>query len=57
MYFPRNWEFGLALSKLQNFGGGFETHKPTPRYATAPTYKLITVFRLTVEVVREESKP
>jgi hypothetical protein len=21
MYFPRNWEFGSALSKLQNFGG------------------------------------
>jgi hypothetical protein len=22
MYFPRNWEFGSALSKLRNFGGG-----------------------------------
>jgi hypothetical protein len=22
MYFPRNWEFGSALSKLQNWGGG-----------------------------------
>jgi hypothetical protein len=22
IYFPRNWEFGSALSKLQNFGGG-----------------------------------
>jgi hypothetical protein len=22
MYFPWNWEFGSALSKLQNFGGG-----------------------------------
>jgi hypothetical protein len=22
MYFTRNWEFGLALSKLRNFGGG-----------------------------------
>jgi hypothetical protein len=21
MYFPRNWEFGSALSKLQNWGG------------------------------------
>jgi hypothetical protein len=21
MYFPRNWEFGSALSKLRNFGG------------------------------------
>jgi hypothetical protein len=23
MYFPENWEFGLALSKLWNFGVGF----------------------------------
>jgi hypothetical protein len=22
VYFPRNWEFGSALSKLRNFGGG-----------------------------------
>jgi hypothetical protein len=22
MYFPRNWEFGSALSTLRNFGGG-----------------------------------
>jgi hypothetical protein len=22
MYFPRNWEFRSALSKLGNFGGG-----------------------------------
>jgi hypothetical protein len=28
MYFPRNWEFGSALSKLWNFGGVFETPKP-----------------------------
>jgi hypothetical protein len=35
MYFPRNWEFGPALSKLQNFGGwGFEPPKTPPRYAT-----------------------
>jgi hypothetical protein len=33
MYFPRNWEFGSALSKLQNFGGGFEPPPPS-RYAT-----------------------
>jgi hypothetical protein len=28
MYFPRNWEFGSALSKLWNFGVGvlFEPH-------------------------------
>ena len=34
MYFPRNWEFGSALSKLHNFeGGGFEPPNP-PRFAT-----------------------
>jgi hypothetical protein len=27
MYFPRNWEFGSALSKLRNFGG-FEPPHP-----------------------------
>jgi hypothetical protein len=27
MYFPRNWEFGSALSKLRNFG---EVEPPTP---------------------------
>ena len=29
MYFPRNWEFGSALSKLRNFGwGGLNTPNP-----------------------------
>jgi hypothetical protein len=30
MYFPRNWEFGSALSKLRNFvgGGGVNQSKP-----------------------------
>jgi hypothetical protein len=32
MYFPRNWEFGSALSKFRNFGGGAEPPK-LPRYA------------------------
>jgi hypothetical protein len=35
MYFSRNWEFGLALSKLQNFGGGLNPPHPphgTPLY-------------------------
>jgi hypothetical protein len=32
MYFPRNWEFSLALSKLRNLGGG--GLKAPPRYAT-----------------------
>jgi hypothetical protein len=32
MYFPRNWEFGSALIKLLNFGGGgFE---PPPSLGT-----------------------
>ena len=34
MYFPRNWEFRSALSKLRNFGGGLNTPTPPPRYAT-----------------------
>jgi hypothetical protein len=28
MYFPWNWEFGSALSKLRNFEGMFEDPKP-----------------------------
>jgi hypothetical protein len=36
MYFPRNWEFGSLLSKLQYFGE-FKPHK-SPRYATAVGY-------------------
>jgi hypothetical protein len=37
MYFPRNWEFGSALSKFRNFflGGRFWTPPNTPsQYAT-----------------------
>jgi hypothetical protein len=30
MYFPRNWEFGSALSKLRNNFGGVWTPKPPP---------------------------
>jgi hypothetical protein len=31
MYFPRNWEFGSALSKLRNFGvGGGGLNTPNP---------------------------
>jgi hypothetical protein len=37
MYFPRNWEFDSALSKLRNFGGGV---KLPSRYATVPNMKL-----------------
>jgi hypothetical protein len=32
--FPRNWEFGSALSKLRNLGGGGIEHPQPPRYAT-----------------------
>jgi hypothetical protein len=35
MYFPRNWEFGSALSKLGiSSGGGGEFKPPTPRRYT-----------------------
>jgi hypothetical protein len=36
MYFPRNWEFGSALSKLGNFGGGLglNPRNPPSRYVT-----------------------
>jgi hypothetical protein len=30
MYFPRNWEFGSALSKLRNFRGGLNPRNPPP---------------------------
>jgi hypothetical protein len=30
MYFPRNWEFGSALSKLRNFGGRGDLNLPNP---------------------------
>jgi hypothetical protein len=33
MYFPRNREFGLALSKLWNFGAGVLTTQTPPWYA------------------------
>jgi hypothetical protein len=38
MYFPQNWKFGSALSKLRNFGwggGGWTPQTFSPRYATA----------------------
>jgi hypothetical protein len=30
IYFPRNWEFGSALSKLWNLGGIWTTQTPPP---------------------------
>jgi hypothetical protein len=35
IYFPWNWEFGSALSKLRYFGGGGLNTPTPPRYATA----------------------
>jgi hypothetical protein len=35
MYFPRNWEFGSAVSKLRNLGEGGGLNPNPPRYATA----------------------
>jgi hypothetical protein len=40
MYFPRNWEFGSALSKLQNFGGGGVEH-PNPPSVRHRTERMI----------------
>jgi hypothetical protein len=37
MYFPRNWEFGSALSKLRNFEGGLNPPNTPPWYAAALT--------------------
>jgi hypothetical protein len=34
MYFPLNWEFGSALSKLWNFGGGVNPQNLPPHYTT-----------------------
>ena len=50
MYFPRNWEFGSALSKLRNFGGGLKTPTPLPppsvRHCTKPGLRLsVTEYR------------
>jgi hypothetical protein len=41
MYFPRNWEFGSALSKLRNnFGGGLNPPNPHSWYAPGIKYPL-----------------
>jgi hypothetical protein len=34
LYFPQNWEFGSALSKLQNFEGVVEHRNLPPQYKT-----------------------
>jgi hypothetical protein len=58
IYFPLNWEFGSALSKLRNFGGGggFEHPKPpSHRYATARTCQL-ELDRTTRNVTRSRDR-
>jgi hypothetical protein len=45
MYFPRNWEFGSALSKLWNFGG---FKHPNPTLGTP----LVAVFTELCSVLR-----
>jgi hypothetical protein len=49
LYFARNWEFGSALSKLRNSGGGGDGEPPTdlPRYATGPWALLAIVPKAT----------
>jgi hypothetical protein len=45
-YFPRNWEFGSALSKLQNFGGGSLTAQICPpQYASAQNCPFQSSFK------------
>jgi hypothetical protein len=44
MYFPRNSEFGSALSKLRNFGGMGLNPPTPPRYATDGTGCVIGEF-------------
>jgi hypothetical protein len=50
MYFPRNWEFGSALSKLRNnFGGGGEFETPKPPLWVRQCSRLVT-GQFTVQV-------
>jgi hypothetical protein len=58
MYFPWNWEFGSALSKLQNFGGGgLKPPTPHPRYATGCNVTKVTIalFVITLLIVLTET--
>jgi hypothetical protein len=58
MYIPRNWEFGSALAKLRNFGGGglkpqtlpFGTPLEVATFCSAVEIK-VTLFPETVNVV------
>jgi hypothetical protein len=45
MYFPRNWKFGSALSKLRNFwGGGGLTPQTPPSVRHFPTQPTISIL-------------
>jgi hypothetical protein len=52
MYFPRNWEFGSALSKLRNFGGG-GLNPPNPSLVTP--LAMVTVVVIAIVIVVNES--
>jgi hypothetical protein len=44
IYFPRTWEFGSALTKLRNFGGGVGFNPRIPRFATGLHYSLYHII-------------
>jgi hypothetical protein len=49
MYFPRNWEFGSALSKLRNnCGGGLNPPNPPSGYASARRIYVTADFDLSL---------
>jgi hypothetical protein len=41
MYIPRNWEFGSALAKLRNLGGGLFEPLKSPQYATGHDHAVL----------------
>jgi hypothetical protein len=42
MYIPRNWEFGSALSKRQNFGGVSTPPPPVRHWSEVKLYMTYT---------------
>jgi len=50
-YFPRNWEFGSALSRLRNFGGGLNTPNPPPPLGTPVGTGLALILILNLRVL------
>jgi hypothetical protein len=57
MYFPRDWEFGSASSKLRNFGGGVFEHPKPP--LGMPLIKWFFVLCSTLKLVKNcwEKRP